>query len=255
MKNMMVFSAILLLALAGCTQSPPPVANNTTGNMTNGSTACPTDAKICPDGTAVGRIGPNCEFAPCPAMNNTTAPSAPMNQSDALAIAQSSACAAAGDISVIGTYNNNSNTWWFDITENKSGCNPACVVSANRSAEVNWRCTGLIMYTVNVANTSLGEILVDGNGYTLYTFTSDSENKSTCTGGCATNWPPVLLTSDTIKVPSTMPGTVGAFGRDSSSIQLTYNGMPLYRYAGDSAPGDTRGQGIGGKWYVVKVTG
>ena len=100
-----------------------------------------------------------------------------------------------------------------------------------------------------------GEILVDGNGYTLYTFTADSANKSTCTGGCAATWPPVLLTSDTIKVPSTMSGTVGAFGRDSSSIQLTYNGMPLYRYAGDSAPGDARGQGIGGKWYVVSVTG
>ncbi len=276
MKALLPISAVLILLLAGCAQQAPP-ANNTTdahgcllGSQqwcassqtciaAGGScpVPCPADAKICPDGSSVGRTGPNCEFAPCPAMNNTSGnatPSGPMNQSEALAIAQAtSACTAAGDISVIGTYNNNSATWWFDITENKSGCNPACVVSANRSAEVNWRCTGLIMYTVNSANTSLGTILVDGNGYTLYTFASDSANKSTCSGSCSDNWPPLILTSDTIKVPSTISGDFGAFARNGTAIQVTYNGMPLYRYAGDRNPGDTNGQGIGGKWYVVTV--
>ncbi len=273
MKAFYVMAALLLIT-AGCTQQPPANATNNTDAHGCGPSApwcqasqscsanctvpCTADAKICPDGSSVGRVGPNCEFAPCPAMNNTTGNAStggPMNQSDALAIAQNSSCAAAGEISVIGTYNNNSATWWFDITENKSGCNPACVVSQNGSAEVNWRCTGLIMYTVKSANSSLGNILVDGDGYTLYTFSSDSANKSACTGGCATNWPPLVLTSDTIKVPSTITGAFGAFARDNSTIQVTYNDMPLYRYAGDSKPGDTNGQGIGGRWYVVTVTG
>ena len=136
----LALSTVLLLLLAGCAQQAPPVANNTSNTDAHGclagtqwcpdkqkcispsencSTACTQEAKICPDGSSVGRTGPNCEFAPCPAVNNTTAPSGAMNQSEALAIAQqASACSSAGEISVIGTYNNNSQTWWFDITEN-----------------------------------------------------------------------------------------------------------------------------------------
>ncbi len=258
MKTVLSLSILMVLLIAGCTQAPPAANNSSAPNQ---SAACPTDAKICPDGSAVGRVGPNCEFAPCPAVNQTTnttppvQPSGPMSQADALAIAQNSSCASAGEVSVLGTYNNNSGTWWFDITAMNTSCNPACVVSANGSAEINWRCTGLIMYTVKSANTSLGTILVDGDGFTLYTFSSDSANKSTCFGGCAQNWPALVLTSDTIKVPSTVPGSFGAFARDNTSIQVTYNGMPLYRYAGDQNPGDTNGQGIGGKWYVVNVSG
>jgi predicted lipoprotein with Yx(FWY)xxD motif len=279
MKALFAISVLMLL-LAGCAQQAPPASNTSNTTDVHGCSAgtqwcgssqkcisssencpvpCPADAKICPDGSSVGRVGPNCDFAPCPQANNTvannTTMSGPMSQADALAKAQNSSCAQAGEISVIGTYNNNSDTWWFDITENKSGCNPACVVSSNGSAEVNWRCTGLIMYTVSTANTSLGQVLVDGNGFTLYTFASDSANKSACTGGCATNWPPLLLTSDTIKVPSSITGDFGAFARDANSLQVTYNGMPLYRYKGDSNPGDTNGDGIGGVWYAVKTVG
>jgi predicted lipoprotein with Yx(FWY)xxD motif len=106
-------------------------------------------------------------------------------------------------------------------------------------------------YTVKTANSSLGEILVDGRGYTLYTFTADSVNKSTCTGGCANIWPPLLVT-DTIAIPSGMPGTMGAIIRADNTTQVTYNGWPLYLYGGDAAPGETKGEGVGGKWHVVE---
>jgi len=76
---------------------------------------------------------------------------------------------------------------------------------------------------------------------------------TTCTGGCAQVWPPLL--SPTGKVPAS-PGVMGSFGllkRPDGGLQVTYNGMPLYRYVGDSGPGQSHGQGIGNVWFAVKV--
>jgi predicted lipoprotein with Yx(FWY)xxD motif len=121
--------------------------------------------------------------------------------------------------------------------------------------EINWRCTGLIMYDLQTYNTTLGEILVDGSGYTLYTFAYDSINKSTCSGTCASTWPPFILNSDEMTVPKPILHRIGILARNSTAIQLTFDGMPLYYYAGDANPGDTNGQGIDGKWYVVNASG
>lgn len=255
----------------GCTQQGPP-ANNTT--------ACTMEAKICPDGTAVGRTGPNCEFAPCPQIvgNDTDEHGCKasagyswceteqkcvrefetpckLGEADAYGVAQASACKDEGDVSrADAIYNENSMTWWFNIQANRPGCSPACVVSNNRSVEINWRCTGLITYTVKIANSSLGEILVDNEGYALYTFTADSTNVTTCYGTCAIAWPPVLVT-DTISIPKGLPGEMGAIMRTDNTTQVTYNGDPLYRYAADTAPGETNGQGFGGKWFVATPSG
>ncbi|MFN7990754.1 MAG: hypothetical protein U0R44_01210 [Candidatus Micrarchaeia archaeon] len=265
MRALFVMISVILLIAAGCAQQTP-AANNTT--------ACTQEAKICPDGSAVGRTGPNCEFAPCPeAKGNGTDPKGcttgnswcdlrqqctppsecKISLEEALSIAWSGKCAEAGMVTgVNASYNDNSRTWWLDIQANRTGCSPACVVYENRSSEVNWRCTGAIPpYTVKVANaTGLGEILTDGNGYTLYVFTADSAGKSSCFGTCEKNWPPLVVTGD-IVVPK-LPGNMGAFARDNKTIQASYNGMPLYYYAGDSKPGDTNGQGIGGKWFAAK---
>jgi predicted lipoprotein with Yx(FWY)xxD motif len=177
-----------------------------------------------------------------------------MTVADALSIARASSCMDAGNISdVDAVYNNNSKTWWLDIQITRPGCNPACVVYENRTAEINWRCTGLIVYTVKTANSSLGEILVNNGGYTLYTFSPDTAGVSTCYGTCQNNWPPLLVV-DSISIPKGLPGTMGAAIRTDNTTQVTYNGMPLYTYTGDNAPGNTNGQGIGGKWYVVHPT-
>ena len=107
---------------------------------------------------------------------------------------------------------------------------------------------------VNVASTSLGDVLVDGQGMTLYMFTADADGKSACSGDCLGTWP--ALVGD-----GAAPGTgldAGDFGtivRDDGATQLTFFGMPLYHFAGDKAAGDVAGQGVGGKWYVLKADG
>jgi predicted lipoprotein with Yx(FWY)xxD motif len=261
----------MLILAFGCTQQATP-ANN--------ATACTEEAKLCPDGSAVGRTGPNCEFAPCPQIvgNDSDAHGCKasagyswcesaqkcvrewetpckMTLSDAVGVARASSCMDAGNVTdVDAVYNENSNTWWLGIQITRTGCSPACIVYENRTAEINWRCTGAIIYTVKTANSSLGEILVDNDGYTLYTFTPDTQGISTCYGTCQGSWPPLLVV-DTISIPKGLPGEMGAVMRTDNTTQVTYNGWPLYLYAGDSAPGDTNGEGLGGKWHVVKPTG
>jgi predicted lipoprotein with Yx(FWY)xxD motif len=86
---------------------------------------------------------------------------------------------------------------------------------------------------------------------TLYTRKSDPPGGSSCTGGCATTWPPLQASSSSLTAPSGVSGKLDVFTRDDGSKQVTYNGMALYHYAQDSAPGDTKGQGVGGVWFVV----
>ena len=107
-------------------------------------------------------------------------------------------------------------------------------------------------------STSLGVILVDSNGRTLYEFANDTNGNSACTGQCATNWPPVAAPSP---LPTSLAGVTGQIGmitREDGTSQLTIAGHPLYTFAGDTAPGQTNGQGKtldGGLWTVVSATG
>lgn len=106
---------------------------------------------------------------------------------------------------------------------------------------------------IAVAVTDLGEVLVDTDGHTLYLFLPDAQGASTCSGGCATTWPPVTGEyGAAVGVDATLLGTVA---RGDGSIQVTYNGWPLYRYVGDGEPGDTAGQSLGGNWWVVDTAG
>ncbi|MBV8693489.1 MAG: hypothetical protein JOY57_17660 [Actinobacteria bacterium] len=100
----------------------------------------------------------------------------------------------------------------------------------------------------------LGPILVDGEGRTLYRFAKDVNGTIACTGNCATTWPPFVVTGTPPQAPDG-GGTVATVDRpDGGGTQVTFNGAPLYRYSGDSKPGDTNGQGIGGVWFVVAPT-
>lgn len=106
---------------------------------------------------------------------------------------------------------------------------------------------------VHVAETDLGSILVDPEGFTLYVFTNDSQGESTCYEGCAELWPPVP--ADTA-IGSDLDGSMfGSVTRDGGGEQLAINGMPLYLYTPDTNPGDTNGQGFGGVWFVVDPDG
>jgi predicted lipoprotein with Yx(FWY)xxD motif len=112
--------------------------------------------------------------------------------------------------------------------------------------------------TVSVATTGLGKILVDSTGRTLYLFQKDSGTKSTCFGACASDWPPLRANGKpTVGIGATASKT-GSTTRSNGNQQVTYNGHPLYLYAGDETVGDTEGQGVtafGGGWYAITPAG
>jgi predicted lipoprotein with Yx(FWY)xxD motif len=112
---------------------------------------------------------------------------------------------------------------------------------------------------VDLRGSKLGQILVDGQGRTLYLFEADKAGKSNCNGACTSAWPPYVSNG----APRAGTGVAGALlgtsiRGDGGGTQVTYHGHPLYYYAGDNGPGDTAGQGLdqfGAKWYVVAPSG
>lgn len=107
--------------------------------------------------------------------------------------------------------------------------------------------------TVVISDSTLGKILTRADGSTLYMFTPDAGGKSACTGGCAQAWP--SLVGPGTPGAGLDPGDFSTIKRDDASEQVTFYGHPLYTFAGDKKPGDTNGQGSGGKWYAVDVEG
>ncbi|NKX55252.1 COG4315 family predicted lipoprotein [Arthrobacter mobilis] len=109
---------------------------------------------------------------------------------------------------------------------------------------------------LKVADSDLGEIVVDSRGMTVYYFTKDVKDsgKSNCTGECIAAWPPVLTESDNPKVEG-ITATIGTITTPEGRKQITIDGMPIYYWVKDKAPGDTTGQGVNDVWYVVAPDG
>jgi predicted lipoprotein with Yx(FWY)xxD motif len=107
--------------------------------------------------------------------------------------------------------------------------------------------------TADVSN--LGN--VDGTGRTLYVFDKDTADpsKSNCDGDCAAKWPPVLAGSGTPQVDGVDASLVGTVARTDGSKQVTLAGLPLYQFAQDTKAGDSKGQAVGGIWWVVGADG
>ncbi|PJJ65665.1 COG4315 family predicted lipoprotein [Compostimonas suwonensis] len=107
-----------------------------------------------------------------------------------------------------------------------------------------------------VASSSLGEIVVDGQGMTAYVFDKDTQNatSSACTGDCAAAWPAIETSSDTPTVTG-VTGTVGTITGVDGGKQITINGWPIYTFASDSAAGDVNGQAFGGVWWAISPAG
>ncbi|HEY6758697.1 MAG TPA: hypothetical protein VI318_04380 [Baekduia sp.] len=112
---------------------------------------------------------------------------------------------------------------------------------------------------VSTRHTSLGTILVDSKGRTLYLFEKDKTSKSTCSGACATNWPPMTTSGKPTASGSAKASKLGTSKRSDGSTQVTYNGHPLYLFVADkNKPGSTKGEGVdafGAEWYVVGTNG
>lgn len=123
------------------------------------------------------------------------------------------------------------------------GSTPAATTSSSSTALINT--------TTATVNGKSEMILTDAQGKALYYFTPDTASTSACTGGCASNWPPLLSSgSGTPSSATTLPGTLTVVTTANGS-QVAYNGHLLYTFAADTGPGQVTGDGKGGKWFVA----
>ena len=111
---------------------------------------------------------------------------------------------------------------------------------------------------VMVARSSLGRILVDSKGITLYDFVKDNGTTSACYGACAALWPPLIIKGKPVAGPGVRASLLGTTKRKDGKLEVTYGGHPLYYFVTDRKPGQTTGQGVnqfGGPWWVLSPAG
>ncbi|MGZ4436525.1 MAG: COG4315 family predicted lipoprotein [Nocardioides sp.] len=112
--------------------------------------------------------------------------------------------------------------------------------------------------TVETHSGAMGTYLTDASGRTVYLFASDSGGTSSCSGACVSAWPPLTTSGTPTASGSAKSSMLGTITRADGSKQVTYGGHPLYYFAGDTAAGDTKGQGVNGfgaKWWMLTPAG
>jgi predicted lipoprotein with Yx(FWY)xxD motif len=108
-----------------------------------------------------------------------------------------------------------------------------------------------LIHTASIkVGTNTQTVLKNSKGLTLYYFTPDTATTVACSGGCASNWPPLLSASGTPTSNPTLPGQLTVLN-GANGNQVVYNGHPLYTYSKDGDSSDVYGQGIGGKWFAA----
>jgi predicted lipoprotein with Yx(FWY)xxD motif len=118
--------------------------------------------------------------------------------------------------------------------------------------------SGVAAATVSTGSSTLGRILVDGRGRTLYLFEKDTRGRSACSGTCATYWPPLLTHGRLSARGGAAASLLGTIRRADGTTQVTYAGHPVNRYLPDVRPGQTLGQDshdFGAGWYVLSPVG
>jgi len=113
---------------------------------------------------------------------------------------------------------------------------------------------------MKLRHTTLGKILTNGSGFTVYTFTRDKKNTDNCVhiSSCTMFWPPVTTGGKPVAGPGVTAKLLGSIKLHNGKRQVTYAGHPLYTYIGDASPGQTSYVGIfasGGKWYAMSASG
>lgn len=114
--------------------------------------------------------------------------------------------------------------------------------------------SGLVVNAKQVSG--VGTVLVSPTGRTLYHLKPEVNGKIECTGSCTGVWPPLVVSGAGAPVGgSGVNGKLGTIKRPDGGTQVTYNGMPLYTYSGDTGSGQANGQGIQGVWFAVTASG
>jgi len=111
---------------------------------------------------------------------------------------------------------------------------------------------------ITTGTSSGGAFLTNGSGRAIYLFLADGKDKSTCSGACASAWPPVTTTGQPTASGSVNASDLGTITRSDGTTQVTYDGHPLYYFAGDTGAGMDKGQGLdgfGAKWWLVAPSG
>jgi predicted lipoprotein with Yx(FWY)xxD motif len=130
--------------------------------------------------------------------------------------------------------------------------------SSSSSAPASSSATANGGATVAVKGSTLGAILVDGKGRTLYLFEKDQGTTSSCYGACAGGWPPYTTNGARRAGAGVSASLLGTTTRTDGKTEVTYHGHPLYYFAGDRKPGDSNGEGLkafGAEWYVLSAAG
>jgi predicted lipoprotein with Yx(FWY)xxD motif len=112
--------------------------------------------------------------------------------------------------------------------------------------------------SIGTAKGSIGTYLTGRSGRALYLWAADSSGKSSCSGACASTWPPLITKASPTASGGAMSADLGMITRSDGSKQVTYKGHPLYYYAADTGPGMTKGQGsnqFGAKWWLIAPSG
>ena len=143
-----------------------------------------------------------------------------------------------------------------------AGCGGSSKSSAGKSsstaAATSAPSSGATGMSVIAKSSGLGTILTDGTGRTLYVFAKDTGTKSTCSGACASAWPPATTSGTPTGGSGVTSSKLGETKRGDGMTQITFAGHPLYYFSGDNAPGQTNGNGVtafGAQWFALSPAG
>ncbi len=139
-----------------------------------------------------------------------------------------------------------------------AACSKSSTPSTSASTTASSSPSGVEGVSVGTASASLGTFLVGPDGKSLYLFEADTTSQSTCSGACAQGWPPITTNGSPVAGSGVMQSLLSTSPRADGTMQVVYNGHPLYYYSGDTKAGDTNGEGLnafGAGWDVVSTAG
>jgi predicted lipoprotein with Yx(FWY)xxD motif len=126
------------------------------------------------------------------------------------------------------------------------------------SSETVSSASGGAMELTGTSIQGLGTVLVDSEGFTVYSFAKDNGTTSSCYGACAENWPPVVTEGEPTVGEGAMSSQLGTTKRKDGTLQVTYAGHPIYTFVEDENPGEANGNGVdffGGLWWALDESG